>query len=257
MKNRLYLILGLLVVAALGWATWQALRPLPREPLYEGVVVRLPTEGGRPPLGGVWRESVCESHPLSFWLTNSIMMGSPVPEKLYGDPNAVPFLVRALKRDSWFGAAFYRKSLWPKLPAPIQRHLPPPLAENFPAREGAVIQLGDRHEKQAIPLFIHVLEKDDNPCIRSDGAHYLGGLVGGDNKAAVAALTAALRDSDAGVRFQAALSLSGLGIWDKAAIQVLTQQLNSRNTADCWVATNALRKIDPAAAKAGVKMPSR
>jgi HEAT repeat protein len=37
MRNRLYLVCGVLLVAALGWATWQAMRqPAPTEPVYEG-----------------------------------------------------------------------------------------------------------------------------------------------------------------------------------------------------------------------------
>jgi hypothetical protein len=46
MRNRPYLFLGGLLVAVLGWAAWQALRPRQAEPVYEG-------------------------HPLSYWLAPS------------------------------------------------------------------------------------------------------------------------------------------------------------------------------------------
>jgi hypothetical protein len=42
MKNRLYLVIGGLLVAAVGglmwWAVWPVFRPRPAEPVYEGLV---------------------------------------------------------------------------------------------------------------------------------------------------------------------------------------------------------------------------
>ena len=36
MKNGLYVVGGVLLVAAVGWAGWLALRPGPPEPVYDG-----------------------------------------------------------------------------------------------------------------------------------------------------------------------------------------------------------------------------
>jgi HEAT repeat protein len=210
MKNWLYVVGGVLVFAALGWATWEAMRQ-PREPVYEG-------------------------HPISYWIAPPIAGAAytpPPPEaawvrQVIGDANAVPFLIKALKRDSWVGATYYRKWLWPKLPPSIQSHLPPPSGGRDAARMHVVnaaillLQMGPI-AKPAIPALVLTLKEDENANVRTWAAAALSNLGKGD-KTATAALTEALKDKASPVR--------------------------------AW-ATNALRKIDPeAAAKAGVKTPS-
>jgi hypothetical protein len=218
MKNRLYLVLGMLLVAALGWAVWQALGQAP-EPVYEGM-------------------------PLSYWLTHVSSSawssrGSPVgttwldarhrgdilpPWSLLKDSNAVPFLAKSLKRDTCIGAAVYRRVVWPKIPAAIRKHLPSP-ADNPSLRKGAadclaVIGLA---AKPAVPALVRALQEDEDPYVRFRAANLLG-LIGEGNQATVTALTVALGDEYAYAR---------------------------------EMATNALLKLDPVAAvKAGVKIPS-
>jgi hypothetical protein len=197
---------GVLLVVALGWAVWQALRQ-PREPVYDG-------------------------HPISYWLGRMrLQLDTAGPElnvsvfrQVVSDSNSVPFLVKALKTDSWVGAAYYRKWLWPKLPPAIKSHLPPP-ADNVSTRQTAAILLADlgTMAKPSVPALIRALKEDDNPNVRWTAAAALGNLGKGD-KSAKAAVTEALNDKYRWVRF---------------------------------AATNALLKIDPeAAAKAEVKMPS-
>jgi HEAT repeat protein len=191
MKSRLYLVCGALLAAAavglLWWSPW-----VPQEPVYAGPV--------GPPL-----YLRTESHPLSFWLTNS---SSLLPSGLPGDSNAVPFLIKALQRERSLGAAFYRKWLWPKLPPPIQRHLPPP-ADNWVARNNAARLLG-------ITALTRTLTHDDNPKVRVGAALALGN-VGKGAAAAVAALTEALKDRDLSVRLFATNAL--LKIDPEAAIK--------------------------------------
>jgi hypothetical protein len=207
MRNRLYLVLGILLVAAvvglLWWSPWEA-RQVP-EPVYDG-------------------------KPISYWLSTTGMMwfsgdigvGTVVPpEFLVNGSNSVPFFTKALKRDSWIGAAVYRKQVWPKLPPSIKSHLPPP-GGNVYARQNAVLLLGlmGPMAKPAIPSLIRALREDEDRGVRNNAAWALGQPGKGD-KSAIAALTAALNDKDAYVR---------------------------------RMATNALRQPDPeAAAKAGVK----
>ena len=113
MKNWLYLVLGILLVAAVGglwlWSPW-----VPRAPVYDG-------------------------HPIGYWLTNWDVVTSltytdhPQSHSIcqaVTDSNAVPFLIRALRRDAWLGAAYYRKGIWPKLPSAMTTYLPPPPADN-------------------------------------------------------------------------------------------------------------------------------
>ena len=71
--------------------------------------------------------------PPDEWMTQ--MLGRP-------DSAAVAWLARALKRDSWLGAAWYRRWLWPKLPASMQGRLPPPSAGRAVVRQGAARLLG-------------------------------------------------------------------------------------------------------------------
>jgi hypothetical protein len=117
MKTRLYLLGSVLPLAAvvglLWWSPW--VPRVPPEPVYDG-------------------------KPISYWFTNRITSSltmSPVPPKtLLSDSNAVPFPIRELKRDSWIGAAVYRKQVWPKLPSSIQKHLPAPADHPMVRQEG-------------------------------------------------------------------------------------------------------------------------
>ena len=187
MKNRRYVVVGLLLVAAVGWAGWQAVRRGAPEPVYQG-------------------------KPLSYWLTN---YASP-PRSLMSDSNAVPFLIRALRRDSWIGAAVYRKQVWPNLPPSMRRHLPAP-ADNAQVRYDAVVWLqmiehsGAESEpgaerptaKPALPHLIRALKEDDNVSVRFQVAGALGDIGKGDS-IVVPALTVALKDEDGRVRRKAA-----------------------------------------------------
>jgi hypothetical protein len=230
MKNRLYLVLGILLVAALGWATWQAARQ-PREPVYEG-------------------------KPLSSWLTNQPSV--QIQKEITGDSNAVPFLIKAVKQDKWFGAAYYRKWVWPKLPPVIQRHLAKD-AGNSAARYNATIYLGNRQEKQAIPALVRAVKEDGVASVRAVAAWSLGTMATKEDKTAVAALTEALKDKGSFVCVAAALALvridaetAAMAGVDTNASAVTIKRLMQLG------ATNFVPVIDPEpAAKAGVKKPSR
>jgi HEAT repeat protein len=166
---------GVLLLAVLGWGGWLVVRALPRptpEPVYDG-------------------------NPLSDIFVLALRPGTvpPTLETLLRDTNSVPFLIRTLKRDSWFGAAYYRKWLWPKLPPSIQKRLTPP-PEYRPNRRGAAAELLARMgsiAKPAVPVLILALSEDDE-YVSERAALALGDLGKGDNSAVVA-LTKALSDS--------------------------------------------------------------
>jgi hypothetical protein len=116
-------------------------------------------------------------------LTSGIFIKSQHPESwrrsLLADSNAVPFLIKALKRDSWIGAAVYRKQVWPKLPPAIQSHLPPPPpADIIWLRENAakfLDRMGPMAEP-AIPALIQALKEDDDLTVREFAAAALGNI---------------------------------------------------------------------------------
>jgi hypothetical protein len=201
------------------------------------------------------------------------------------DSSTIPFLVRALRRDSWVGAAYYRKVLWPRLPAGIRRHLRPPAVADRSARHAAALLLGQMGAtaQPAIPALIRSIKGDDVESVRARAAWALGG-VGKGNRAAIAALTDALKQKEYSVRYYAArallridpeaveaqytgeilntrievaVALGELGKAAKPAAPAVTALLRDTNPIIRNLATNALLKIDPqAAAKAGVKGPS-
>ena len=194
---------GVLLVAAVAlwvWSPWRA-----REPVYDG-------------------------HPISYWLRQF----PPTPswpfkaqttkgsQALLDDPNAVPFLIRALNgQDASLDKAYLRGWL---AAGPVQRFVPEPASPFFRRANGALLlaRMGAA-ARPAIPAIIRALKADENGSVRESAAWALGEL-GKDDAATVAALGAALTDS----------------VW------------NVR-----WCATNALLKIDPeSAARAGVKPPA-
>jgi HEAT repeat protein len=199
MKNRLYLVGGMLVIAALGWAAWQAVRPRPPatpEPEYDG-------------------------KPLNYWLTHFAFAPPPT---LLNDRNAVPFLVRALKRDRSLGAAIYRRHVWPMLPYVMRRRslLPSQGETNVRIQAALFLEQMGPLAKPAIPALIRALKEDDDRAVRCHAVVALG-KVGERESTVVTALTEALKDKDPFVR---------------------------------PFATNAPWQLDPAAAaKAGFKIP--
>jgi HEAT repeat protein len=181
MKNCLYLLLGVLLVAALGWAGWQALRQRPEPPV--------PVYNGR---------------MISYWL----LIGD-APPSLRSDPGAVPYLTKALRRDVRPFAAFYRERLWPNLPRFMQVRLgAPPRAEDVSDRVHAADFLGRMGPlaKPAIPALIRMLKTDWSSRARLHAAFALGNVGKGDARAR-AALLSALRDKSEGVVLFAAIAL--------------------------------------------------
>jgi HEAT repeat protein len=226
MKNRLYLVLGALLLAALGWATWQALRQ-PPEPVHDG-------------------------KPLSFLLTNYTPAAY---RRLEADSNAIPFLIEALKRDRWFGAAYYRKSVWPKLPAAIREHLPPPPADNQLRRANAVAVLGRMGPmaEPAIPTLIRTLKEVDESSIRAYAAIALGSL-GKGNSNVIPALTEAVKeDKDFDVRMHAVAALGYVGGGQAATVPLTEAALKDKDPEIRRNSIKLLLTLDSgAAAKAGI-----
>ena len=184
MAKRWRVVCGALLVAAAGallwWSPWE-----PREPVYE-------------------------DRPVSYWISHPRSILEP-PPSLQGDSNAVPFLVEALKRDSWIGAAIYRKQVWPRLPKGMQQHLPAP-ANRVDARETAVNYLrrmGPLAEP-AIPALIRALKEDEEPHVRMNAVAALGST-GKASGIVIKALTETWLGTNRNMGEQAHRALSQLG----------------------------------------------
>jgi HEAT repeat protein len=257
MRNRLYAVLVGLLLAALGWSILQAVRQ-PREPVYDG-------------------------KPLGYWMAYYFVPAqSPSPpvvasnfvRQVREDSSAVPFLVRALERDRWAGATFYRKWLWPNLPPPIRSRMPPPADKALAQmRAAALLREMGPIAAPSIPALIRTLKQDEQPFVRNYAAWALVSLGNGD-KTAIAALTEALKDTDRFVRGSATNALlkadpeaavragvkappwASSGQADKSFITALASALTNQEKSLRVYATNALRRTAPGVAtKAGVKPP--
>jgi HEAT repeat protein len=137
----------------------------------------------------------------------------------YGKP--LSHWIKASRRDSWIGAAVYRKQVWKRLPASIQKLLPAPIdrgVDRFSARE--------------------VLEE-----------------IGPMAKPVIPALLRAWKEDDVGDRYGAALALVKIAKGDKRVAAAFTQALKDKDPVTRGIATNALLRFDPGTAvKAGVPM---
>jgi hypothetical protein len=205
---------GVLLVAAVGgllwWSPWE-----PREPVYDGKPLSYHLAFPGPGVATIDSTTGTEIRTLDDDLANRIA----------GDTNAVPFLTMALSRDAWFGQKAYRVWLWPKLPATIRTHLPPP-TNNGNSRINAAVLLSKMGTaaRPAVPALARALTQDEELEVRLYALYVLY-KQGGRDKAVLAALAEAARK-------------------DKNALM--------RQTAGF-----VLAQIDTeAAAKAGVKKPS-
>jgi HEAT repeat protein len=210
-------VCGALLVAAVGglllWSPW-----VPREPIYDG-------------------------HPISHWLTNWKIVSSleytDLPDhhsirQAVGDSNAVPFLIKALRRDAWLGAAYYRKWLWPKLPSALQAHLPPPAADNPAIRLNALYVLSQMESlaQPAIPALIQTSKQDEQLPVRYRAMWALADIGKGDRNA-TAALTQAIKDNDWNISVVATKALSKIDpeapVREGASVAALVRRLRSLN----------------------------
>jgi hypothetical protein len=154
MKNRLYLVCGVLLVAAVLGSVWRWWPWSPPEPIYDG-------------------------KRLSYWLNQhpDFLTGSlrgtveqilaTSPRSITADSNAVPFLTKALTTDNGFGASWYRDWLWPKLPASLRMRLPRPPHNNLVCMHAAAVlaSMGPM-AKPAVPALVLTLKRSKSVDVR-------------------------------------------------------------------------------------------
>ena len=271
MKNRLYLVGGVLLVAAVGalwvWAPWA-----PPEPVYNG-------------------------HRLIDLITQPLYRDDQrdrVVDAMAADPaHAVPFLLKLVRtQDAPWGRLYLRA--WPKLPARVQKHLRQPVraALKRSLAAGLLSEFGCK-DHRALPAIIAVLKQDHDPEVRAAAAwalsecRHVSGVLewayyDDAELAATIAIIEAFRDKDPSVRASAvrayhsarfdagppvellikdlkrqdntiarviaAEGLADLGKEATNAVGALMDALHDTNSVVRQIATNALLQIDPAAA---------
>jgi HEAT repeat protein len=210
-----------------------------------GVVLLVAVAGGLL-LWSPWvpQEPVYDGHKISYWLTNwKIVSSLDYTDQLdhhsisqaVGDSNAVPFLIKALSRDAWFGAACYRKWIWPKLPPGIQAHLPPPAPDNPTIRLNAIYVLSQMGylPQPAIPALIQTSRQDEQLQVRYQAMWALADI-GKSDRNATAALTQAIKDKDWNIGIVAAKALSKIDpeapVREGASVAALVRRLRALST---------------------------
>jgi len=121
-----------------------------------------------------------------------------------GCPESGPHLISALESQ---GTPGYR-SLWPKLPDSLRKHLPDPNARLYQTRYHAVVVLKEfgTSASGAIPALVHLLD-EPNPSFRCNVIAALG-EIGPNDSAAISALRKMAEDKDPFIRSTASAALA-------------------------------------------------
>ena len=151
-------------------------------------------------------EPVYEGRPISYWIAphpGAYYKGS-CPQSLFADSNAIPFLIKSLDRQDNALARAY-SDLYSRMRSSVKRRARYPLDER---RLYSACFLGDMGAlaSPSIPALIRALTAQD-PDLRRAAAVSL--QIGQREKAAIAALRAALKDTESSN--EAAESLWRLG----------------------------------------------
>jgi hypothetical protein len=242
---------GVLLVAAMGWAGWRAVRHAPTEPVYEGEPISYWLASGGLPAVAL---------PLPHYRLVINTIGAPWARQAQSGSNAVPHLVKALERRVSVPAAFFRKWVWPRLPASVKSHLRPPLGPSAAQTAAYLLgQMGPMAEP-AIPALVRALEADEDPRVRGQAAQALGNHAN-CGKTAKAALAGALTDKSPLVRSHATNALLHLspaaaakaGISVPDLVNVAVAAPAEASLVQPWPVTapptNPLLQLDPATAQ--------
>jgi len=184
-KKRNILIIALLV-ATVGGLAWVMLQS--GEPVYRG-------------------------KPISRWINDvGVFASPPAPALPLLDSNAVPFLVEALDRQDGQLRRVYLR-LWNNLPSRVQNRLPQPVP-GWAIRANAAALLGTigTNAVSAIPPLIRALKSDKVDLVRAFSAKSLAQIARRDKVVMEALAEAAVKDTEASVRFEALNALKEFNI---------------------------------------------
>ncbi|HYH63475.1 MAG TPA: HEAT repeat domain-containing protein, partial [Urbifossiella sp.] len=124
------------------------------------------------------------------------------------------------------------------------------------ARAADAVRAGDPEPKDVLPVLKRAVEGRADEAGRYWATTWLGEIAGGVEKQpaaeAVALLTTALADGNAGVRRQAALALGNVGAEAAVAVKGLRDRVNDEDAAVRLQVAVALGKIDPPSAREAI-----
>jgi hypothetical protein len=259
-----HILLVVLLVAVVGGVTWQVLRPRETEPVYQGKPLSVWLEGYGPG----------ESTPARIRKADQVVreMGT----------NAIPTLLRLLRVDdppTWqadvigllqkqsfikikhveaWGQHFRAWQAFKQLGGDAGSAVPGLMAiyeRNISedSQVETILSLGaiGPPAKSAVPMLLRGMT-NASPNYRCNVMIALG-QIHSEPELVVPALLKSLSDGDAQSRRWAAQTLGTLGAEATPALPALIPLLKDQDYTVRNAATNALRAIDPAAAKAGVK----
>ena len=244
MKNRLYLVGGVLLVAALGWASWQALRPGQAEPVYQGK-----------PLSTSLKALVLERNPST----------APFPSAHFGPvskaeinavlavseagTNALPTLLRMLRAKDWPLKAKLIKLAKRQHIIKIDIEYAPPEVWNVVAEYGLYL-LGPKAQS-AVPDLIQIANQNISPTSRRCAIHALL-FIGPSAKEAVPLLLRCATSPDATLRNYAVAALGGIHAEPDRVLPVL---INAGHDPDAKVRRDAVWALSEFGPDAKVAVP--
>jgi len=151
--------------------------------------------------------------PISRWINEvGVFANPPAPALPLLDSNAVPFLVEALQRQDGQLRRVYLR-IWNKLPSRVQNRLPQPVP-GWAIRANAAALLGTigTNAVSAIPPLIRALKSDKVDLVRAFSAKSLAQIARRDKVVMEALAEAAVKDTEASVRFEALNALKEFNI---------------------------------------------
>ena len=169
-----------------------------------GVLVGVMLQSGEP---------VYRGKSISRWINDvGVFASPPAPALPLLDSNAVPFLVEALQRQDGRLRRTYLR-VWNKLPSGVQNHLPQPVP-GWAIRANAAALLGTigTNAASAVPALIQALKTDKVDLVRQFSAKSLAQIARRDKLVMEALAEAAVKDTEASVRFEALNALKEFNI---------------------------------------------
>jgi HEAT repeat protein len=254
MRRRTVMILvGVLAVGGLGASLVAVFRPFEEGPRYKG----LPASYWRMSLLD-WRKSQGGSpSPLTRLQTLlGLCSNGGQPAILRGDPATLPMLLQLIRDEdsSVSGEALYAlknlratKALW----RAIVEKLNDKDTRIHSIAEGLLFSFGNRADSNVLPVLSELLQHDESN-IRTESLNIVIHL--GPDAAPVVPELARMLHGGWPLRYYAAVALKSVGPDAPSAIPGLVNMLNDEDELCRGAAADALRHIDPEAAKtAGVK----